>query len=70
MDFSKLKAPQRANRPTDPIKIFERLPSLPGNPNDLWRGQADALKLWNEKRTERDVLLSLKTGAGKVWLVC
>ncbi|MBT3011760.1 MAG: DEAD/DEAH box helicase family protein [Candidatus Thiodiazotropha sp. (ex Lucina aurantia)] len=65
MDFSKLGAPKTAERPSDPIKIFERLPNLPGTPNDLWRGQADALIQWNNARDKSDVLISLNTGAGK-----
>jgi tetratricopeptide (TPR) repeat protein len=65
MDFSKLGAPKAAERPTDPIKIFERLPNLPGTPNDLWRGQAEALIQWNDVRNRNDALVSLNTGAGK-----
>lgn len=65
MDFSKLGTPKATERPADPIKIFERLPNLPGTPNDLWRGQADALIQWNDARDKNDVLISLNTGAGK-----
>lgn len=65
MDFSKLGTPKAVRRPTDPVKIFERLPNLPGTPNDLWRGQAEALAQWNTARDRNDVLVSLNTGAGK-----
>jgi len=65
MDFSRLGTPKAAERPLDPIKIFERLPNLPGTPNDLWRGQAEALTQWNAARGQTDVLVSLNTGAGK-----
>lgn len=65
MDFSKLRTPKPTERPTDPIKIFERLPNLPGTPNDLWRGQAEALIQWHNVRSKNDVLISLNTGAGK-----
>ena len=65
MDFSKLGTPKGPDRPTDPVKIFERLPNLPGTPNDLWRGQAEALVQWNAARGRNDVLVSLNTGAGK-----
>ena len=51
--------------PTHPIEIFERLPSLENSPNDLWRGQAEALEAWNTARKENDVLIALNTGAGK-----
>ena len=65
MDFKKLGKPKGVERSTDPIKIFERLLNLPGTPNELWRGQAEALSEWNEARTQNDVLVSLNTGAGK-----
>lgn len=65
MDFSKLRAPIAATRQIDPVKIFEQLPSLPGTPNDLWRGQAEALRQWHLNRSKRDVLIALNTGAGK-----
>lgn len=51
--------------PTHPIEIFERLPSLQNSPNDLWRGQAEALESWNTARTSPDILIALNTGAGK-----
>lgn len=65
MDFSKLGSTKKTPAPTDPIKIFETLPSLPGTFNDLWRGQDKALTDWNAARTKHDVLVSLNTGAGK-----
>ena len=65
MDFSKLGSVNKPKAPTDPIKIFESLPSLIGTPNDLWRGQYKALSDWENVRTKRDVLISLNTGAGK-----
>ena len=51
--------------PTDPITIFETLPSLAGTPNDLWRGQYTALSDWEKVRGKHDILISLNTGAGK-----
>lgn len=65
MDFSRLGSTKKASVPTDPIKIFETLPSLSGTFNDLWRGQDKALSEWHENRSKRDVLVSLNTGAGK-----
>ncbi len=65
MDFSKLGSSSKKVTPTDPIQLFEALPSLPTTPNDLWRGQAEALKDWHDKRSNQDVLVSLNTGAGK-----
>lgn len=65
MDFSKLGGAKKAAAPIDPIKIFEALPSLEDTPNDLWRGQDKALIGWHKARNNRDVLISLNTGAGK-----
>jgi tetratricopeptide (TPR) repeat protein len=65
MDFSQLKRPTRNAKPLDPINIFERRPSLPNTPNDLWRGQTEALNKWHKNRTASDVLIALNTGAGK-----
>lgn len=65
MDFSKLGSAKKAQAPTDPIRIFETLPSLSGTYNDLWRGQDKALTEWNAARDRQDVLVSLNTGAGK-----
>lgn len=64
-DFSKLGRAKKAAAPTDPIRIFESLPSLAGTPNDLWRGQYKALSDWHAIRSKRDTLISLNTGAGK-----
>lgn len=65
MDFSKLGNSKKTRAPTDPIRIFETLPSLSGTFNDLWRGQDKALSDWHAARSRQDVLVSLNTGAGK-----
>jgi superfamily II DNA or RNA helicase len=65
MDFSKLKRPSGNIKPLNPVEIFERLPNLPSTPNDLWRGQTEALEEWHKKRKESDILIALNTGAGK-----
>src|SRR6478672_5055628 len=65
MDFSQLKRPSRSTKPLNPIEIFERLPNLPGTPNDLWRGQTEALEEWHKQREKNDILIALNTGAGK-----
>ncbi|KPQ01695.1 DEAD/DEAH box helicase family protein [Marinobacter sp. HL-58] len=65
MDFSKLGSLADQKLPTDPIRIFESLPNLPGTPNDIWRGQTEALSQWNDNRSQNDVLIELNTGAGK-----
>jgi len=65
MDFSQLKRPSRNIKPLNPIEIFEKLPNLPDTPNDLWRGQTEALEQWHENRKKSDALIALNTGAGK-----
>lgn len=65
MDFGKVKRPVRAKASVNPIELFEKLPSLPNTPNDLWRGQTAALEDWHANRNQRDILISLNTGAGK-----
>lgn len=35
------------------------------NINDLWLGQGDALREWNEHRHKNDIAIVLNTGAGK-----
>jgi hypothetical protein len=65
VDFSKLGRVSRTAKSIDPIELFEKLPSLPDTPNDLWRGQTEALAGWHKNRTANDVLVGLNTGAGK-----
>ena len=65
MDFSNLTFTVPSKRPIAPIEIFERLPNLPGTPNDIWRGQTQALTDWHTHRKAQDILVSLNTGAGK-----
>lgn len=70
MDFKSLRSSSSRSAPTHPIRIFEATPSLRETFNDLWRGQADALEDWHRSRSERDVLVSLNTGAGKTVVGC
>ena len=65
IDFSKLKAAPKQERPIDPIAIFRGLRVADSSINDLWLAQGDALRAWHEKRDEKDVAISLNTGAGK-----
>jgi len=65
MDFGKIRRTTSSIKPTNPIEIFKTLPSLDGAPNDLWSGQGEALREWDKARDQRDVVLSLTTGAGK-----
>lgn len=65
IDFSKLNRPKSKSAPTDPIEIFAKTPNTGGAPNDLWKGQAEALTAWNDARKKNDNLIILNTGAGK-----
>lgn len=64
VDFGKLRKQQAKPTPVDPEEIFLRLPKSPGL-DDLWNSQADALKKWYSRRTERDIVIKLNTGGGK-----
>jgi hypothetical protein len=63
-DFKKLRSARPQAAPTDPLRIFQRLPKPP-HINDLWESQSDALKVRNERRTENDLVIKLNTGGGK-----
>ena len=66
MDFSRInRRIPTSPKPLHPIEIFEKLPNLATTPNDIWRGQNEALTRWHESRTKNDILISLNTGAGK-----
>jgi replicative superfamily II helicase len=64
VDFKKLSADRKQESPTDPFRIFQRLPKPP-HINDLWESQSEALKLWTKRRKERDLVIKLNTGGGK-----
>ena len=64
VDFGKLRRQQQKSTPVNPVDIFLRLPKSPGF-DDLWSSQADALKQWFSRRTERDIVIKLNTGGGK-----
>lgn len=64
IDFGNFRKPDQRTRPTDPREIFKRRPSGDGAANDLWRGQAEALGTWFEKKRD-ETLIQLNTGAGK-----
>lgn len=64
VDFEKLSSLHAGSAPTDPLKVFQRLPKPP-NINDLWESQSEALKLWVKRRNENDLVIKLNTGGGK-----
>jgi superfamily II DNA or RNA helicase len=64
VDFEKLNAARAQAAPTDPLRLFQRLPKPP-HINDLWESQSDALRLWAARRKENDLVIKLNTGGGK-----
>ena len=64
VDFNKLRRQRQNQEPLHPGEIFLRLPKSPGL-DDLWSGQAEALRLWYERRAEKDIVIKLNTGGGK-----
>lgn len=64
-DFNKLDRPVSKKAILDPLEIFAKTPNLNHAPNDLWKGQAEALTKWHESRSEFDNAIVLNTGAGK-----
>ncbi|TAV87885.1 DEAD/DEAH box helicase family protein [Rhizobium leguminosarum] len=65
IDFNKLSRPKTNAAPLDPLEIFAKTPNLSNAPNDLWKGQAEALTRWHTGRSEEDNAILLNTGAGK-----
>jgi len=65
IDFSKFKPSPKEQPSVDPIAIFQRLRIKDSSINDLWLAQGDALRAWHTNRAEKDVAISLNTGAGK-----
>lgn len=65
IDFEKLrKGRGTSSKPIDPVELFYRLPRSTYI-NDLWKSQADALKEWNDKKQNKDIIIKLNTGGGK-----
>ncbi|APO67513.1 DEAD/DEAH box type DNA/RNA helicase protein [Rhizobium gallicum] len=65
IDFNKLSRPKTNSAPLDPLEIFAKTPNLSDAPNDLWKGQAEALGRWHQNRDRDDNAILLNTGAGK-----
>jgi hypothetical protein len=66
-DFSKIQAIKKEAGPINPIDIFQKNKSKITDTgiNDLWLGQGDALRDWDNNRERGDVAIVLNTGAGK-----
>ena len=64
-NFDRLSRPKGHTAPVDPFEIFAKTPNLKNAPNDLWKGQAEALRSWHNNRGVSDNVILLNTGAGK-----
>ncbi|MEM6883932.1 MAG: DEAD/DEAH box helicase, partial [Verrucomicrobiota bacterium] len=65
VEFDKLRKRQSDDDSHIPVDLFRRLPK-PEGINDLYNSQAEVLDRWYENRnTQKDVVLKLHTGGGK-----
>ena len=65
LDFSRLSRTSAADTATEPRRVFAALPSKApkyGYPRDV---QTEVWERWHSRRTERDLVLKMNTGAGK-----
>ena len=65
VDFAKLRKEKATPKPIDPIELFRRLLPRATQISDLWNSQAEALKEWNRRRSDKDIVIKLNTGGGK-----
>lgn len=65
VDFKKLKSKKNTIKSDNPIEIFRRLPK-PEGINDLYSSQTEILTEWYERRNEKDIIIKLHTGGGKL----
>lgn len=64
-DFSKLGGDRPVDTLLDPRDIFDALPGKAAKYTYLRDVQGEVLRGWFERRTEKDVVLKMNTGAGK-----
>ena len=65
MDFRKLGNKPDLNRLTSPRDIFQALPARAAGFGYLRDVQGQVLDAWNQRRTERDLVIKMNTGSGK-----
>ena len=54
----------QGKKPVDPLEIFKKL-TLRGSIENIWEPQGEALKKWQKKRNDPDVVVQMNTGGGK-----
>lgn len=64
LDFTKLGGPNLIDTAVEPVKLFAALPRAPKY-QYLRNVQAEVLDGWFQRRTEKDLVLKMNTGAGK-----
>jgi len=64
VDFASLKQRAAKELVTDPLELFASLPKSNGI-NDLYDIQSSALREWNKRRNDKDVVIKMPTGSGK-----
>ncbi len=64
VDFKKLREAKAKPKPINPREIFNALPK-PLGINNLYASQAEVLDNWFARRTDKDVVVKLRTGGGK-----
>lgn len=65
INLSKINPASVADRPIDPIEIFQSCKVSDESINDLWLAQGDALREYHRHRQDSDINIALNTGAGK-----
>jgi hypothetical protein len=65
VDFRKLGNKPDLNRLTSPRDIFQALPARAAGFGYLRDVQGQVLDAWNQRRTERDLVIKMNTGSGK-----
>ncbi len=65
MDFDKLLRESSEAPPTNPRELYEQLPYKAKNYGYMRDVQAQILTKWDEKRTQRDIVIKVNTGGGK-----
>lgn len=65
MDFNKLLQQQAQAAPTEPRELYASLPEKARGYGYLRDVQAQVLEAWHLRRTERDLVIKVNTGAGK-----